>query len=464
MDLKIVDGKGADLKPGEIGEIVGRGPMLMTEYYKNPEQTKETMKDGWLFTGDLGYVDKDGFLFLTGRKKDLIISGGVNVYPTDIEEVVIRHPAVKDVAVFGVPHEEWGETPVAAVVLNEGIAATPIEIKCWANQNLEARYQKIYKVIIMYELPRNVAGKILKRELRDKFSDEKNNLPGKDIKTLKMKNCFINSNNIKLHYLEFEGEQPTIIFMHGLTANAHSFDGLIAAGLSSAFNILSVDLRGRGESDAPDSGYTMKEHADDIIGLMDALKIEKVILAGHSFGGFLALYLAKFFPARVDKLILMDAAANMHPNTKDMLTPALSRLGQNFPSFNAYIEKVKAAPYLTFWDEQMLSYYKADVKTNADGTVSCIPQPAHMMEAVLKGSLGEPWLDYLRSVEQQAILINAPGIYTMEAALLPEENAIETVELMKNCIYAKVPGNHQTMLYGDGAKEIVSIIKHFINQ
>ena len=279
-----------------------------------------------------------------------------------------------------------------------------------------------------------------------------------------MTNYFINTNNIQLHYLEFEGEQPTIIFMHGLTANAHAVDGLIAAGLSPAFRIISVDLRGRGETDSPDAGYTMKEHAADIIGLMDVLKLEKVILAGHSFGGFLALYLAKFFPGRVDKLILMDAAANMHPNTKDMLGPALGRLGQTFPSLDAYIEKVKAAPYLSFWDEQMLSYYKADVKINTDGTVACIPQPAHMMEAVLKGSLGEPWMDYLKAVEHETILINAPGIYNLDAALLPEDNAMETVELMKKGIYAKVPGNHQTMLYGEGAKEIVSIIKHFLNK
>lgn len=279
-----------------------------------------------------------------------------------------------------------------------------------------------------------------------------------------MRNNFINTNSIRLHYLEFEGEQPTIILMPGLTANAHSFDGLIAAGLSPAFNILSVDLRGRGESDAPDSGYTMKEHAADIIGLMDTLNIEKTILAGHSFGGFLALYIAKFYPGRVDKLILMDAAANMHPNAKEMLGPALGRLGQKFNSFDAYIQKIKTAPYLQFWDETMSSYYRADVKDNVDGTVSCIPQLSHMMEAVVKGSLGEPWTEYLSDIEHSAILINAPGVYTMEAALLPEENAIETVELMKNCIYAKVQGNHLTMLYGEGAKEIVSIIKHFLNK
>jgi acyl-CoA synthetase (AMP-forming)/AMP-acid ligase II len=171
MDLKIVNEKGKELPQGEVGEIIGKGPLLMTEYYKDPDQTKQAIKDGWLYTGDMGYVDKDGYLFLTGRKKDMIISGGVNVYPTDIEEVVIRHPAVKDVAVFGVPHKEWGETPVAAVVLNENVIATDLEIKCWANQNLEARYQKLYKVIIMDELPRNVAGKVLKRELRERFAE-----------------------------------------------------------------------------------------------------------------------------------------------------------------------------------------------------------------------------------------------------------------------------------------------------
>lgn len=284
------------------------------------------------------------------------------------------------------------------------------------------------------------------------------------MKTKAMTSHHLLTNNIRLHYLEFEGEQPTIIFMHGLTANAHAFDGLVAAGLSPAFHIVSVDLRGRGESSQPEAGYTMADHAKDILGLLDYLQLEKAILAGHSFGGFLALYLAKFYPQRVDQLILMDAAANMHPKTKEMLGPALGRLGMRFPSFEAYLEKVKAAPYLSAWDDQMESYYRADVKNNPDGTVSCIPEPAHMMEAVMKGSLGEPWLDYLQSVEHKAILVNAPGVYTMNAALLPEENAMQTVELMKNCIYAKVPGNHQTMLYGEGAREIVSVIKHFLNK
>ena len=122
-EMRIVDEDGADLPAGEIGEIVGRGPITMPGYYKRPDLTRETIRDGWIHTGDLGHVDEDGFLYLVDRKKDLIISGGVNVYPRDIEEVVARHAAVAEVAVFGVPDAQWGETPVAAVTLREGETA-----------------------------------------------------------------------------------------------------------------------------------------------------------------------------------------------------------------------------------------------------------------------------------------------------------------------------------------------------
>ncbi|MFM2359680.1 MAG: hypothetical protein RLY16_1673 [Bacteroidota bacterium] len=174
MHIRIVDEQGNNQPNGNIGEIVGKSPLLMDGYYKNEALTKEAIRDGWLYTGDLGYIDDEGFLFLTGRKKDLIISGGVNVYPTDIEEILIRHPRIKDVAVFGIPHEEWGETPVAAVVLDVESTETATQILAWANQNLGARYQKINQVFILKELPRNVAGKVLKRELRERFSDDQN--------------------------------------------------------------------------------------------------------------------------------------------------------------------------------------------------------------------------------------------------------------------------------------------------
>ena len=123
--MRIVGDDGRDLPAGEIGEIVGRGPITMPGYYNRPEETARALRDGWLFTGDLGYVDEDGFLYLVDRKKDMIDSGGVKVYPKDIEEVAARHPAVREVAVFGIPHDKWGETPVAAVVLREPGCAEP---------------------------------------------------------------------------------------------------------------------------------------------------------------------------------------------------------------------------------------------------------------------------------------------------------------------------------------------------
>lgn len=165
--MRIVDDEGRDLPPGEVGEIVGRGPITMPGYYKRPDLTAEAIKDGWLYSGDLGYVDEDGFLFLVDRKKDLIISGGVNVYPRDIEEVVIQHPAVTDVAVFGAPDDRWGESPVAAVRLS-GDAAVD-EIRDWVNDRVAARFQKVREVVVLDEFPLSVAGKTLRRVIRDQY-------------------------------------------------------------------------------------------------------------------------------------------------------------------------------------------------------------------------------------------------------------------------------------------------------
>ncbi|MBC7888758.1 MAG: alpha/beta hydrolase [Ferruginibacter sp.] len=276
-----------------------------------------------------------------------------------------------------------------------------------------------------------------------------------------MQSQFIKTNGIKLHYLNYEGGKPTIILMHGLTANAHTFDGLIAAGLSPAFNLVSVDLRGRGLSDQPVTGYTMAEHAKDIVGLLAHLQIEKAVIGGHSYGALLTYYLAVHYPQRIDKMILLDAAARMHENTKEMLIPAMSRIGQTFSSFNAYLEKVKTAPYLTAWDDAMLSYYQADIIENNDGTVTQRSQPRHITEAVTK-VLAEPWPEYIKGVAQEAILINGTGAYTLNAPLLPKEYAMETVNIMKRCTYAEVSGNHQTMLYGTGAKQITKAIKSFL--
>ncbi len=172
-EIRIVDAEGCDLAAGEIGEIVGRGPALSAGYYGNPEQTRAAFRDGWLYTGDLGYLDADGYLHLAGRKKDLIISGGVNVYPQDIEAVACGHADVLEAAVFGIESDKWGETPVAAVVLAAGAGSNAEALREWINARVEARYQQVAAVTIVAEMPRTVAGKTLKHELKEAYLENR---------------------------------------------------------------------------------------------------------------------------------------------------------------------------------------------------------------------------------------------------------------------------------------------------
>jgi acyl-CoA synthetase (AMP-forming)/AMP-acid ligase II len=173
FEMKILNEKGEEIPSGEMGEICGKGPILMPGYYKRPDLTEQAIVDGWLHSGDMGYVDEDGFLYLADRKKDMIISGGVNVYPRDIEEIVVQHPAVQEAAVFGIPDQKWGETPLAAVILHEPDTVTEGQLKAWINERVEAKFQRVSNVVIKDEFPRNVAGKTLKREMRASYWEDK---------------------------------------------------------------------------------------------------------------------------------------------------------------------------------------------------------------------------------------------------------------------------------------------------
>jgi long-chain acyl-CoA synthetase len=169
MEMRIERPDGSLCDPYEVGEIVGRGPITTPGYYKQPDLTAQALRDSWLYTGDLGYVDADGFLYLVDRQKDMIISGGVNVYPRDIEELVVQHAAVREVAVFGVPDARWGETPMAAVILHAPGSITEAELLAWVNERVEARFQKLSGVVFMADFPRSTAGKTLKRVMREPY-------------------------------------------------------------------------------------------------------------------------------------------------------------------------------------------------------------------------------------------------------------------------------------------------------
>jgi acyl-CoA synthetase (AMP-forming)/AMP-acid ligase II len=167
--MRIINDEGKEAGVGEVGEIVGRGPALMPGYYKRPDLTEQTIINSWLHTGDLGYVDEDGFLFLVDRMKDLIISGGCNVFPRDIEEIIVQHAAVREAAVFGVPSEKWGETPMAAVILGEPGAVSEDELREWINERVDSKLQRVHAVVFMEDFPRSTAGKTLKRVMREPY-------------------------------------------------------------------------------------------------------------------------------------------------------------------------------------------------------------------------------------------------------------------------------------------------------
>lgn len=170
--VRVVDEEGNDLPPGEMGEIVVQSPLVMKEYWRNPEATAKAIRDGWLYTGDVGYLDSGGYLFIADRKKDMIITGGYNVYPKEVENVIFMSQAVFETAVIGIPDETWGESVKAFVVLKPGMEATEEEIIGLCKDNL-ASYKKPKSVEFIDALPKNMAGKILKTELRAPYWEGK---------------------------------------------------------------------------------------------------------------------------------------------------------------------------------------------------------------------------------------------------------------------------------------------------
>jgi long-chain acyl-CoA synthetase len=173
-DIRLIDEDGREVPPGEIGEVVGRSVSMMTGYHHQPGKTREAEwydAEGrrYIRTGDVGRFDAEGFLTLMDRRKDMVISGGFNIYPSDLEAVLRGHPAVADVAVVGVPSAEWGETPVAFVV-PRGAAPVPVpaDLRDWANARL-GKTQRLADVRYLDELPRSDIGKVLKRQLREAY-------------------------------------------------------------------------------------------------------------------------------------------------------------------------------------------------------------------------------------------------------------------------------------------------------
>jgi long-chain acyl-CoA synthetase len=168
IEVRILDESNCERRRGEVGEICVRGPSVMKGYWQRPDATAEVLRDGWLHTGDLGSMDDHGYVYILDRCRDLIISGGENIYPREIEEVLLRHPAVAEACVVGVPDEFWGEAVKGFVVLRPGMAVTAEDLIAFTGQHLAA-YKKPKSVEFVAELPKSAYGKVLKRQLRDPY-------------------------------------------------------------------------------------------------------------------------------------------------------------------------------------------------------------------------------------------------------------------------------------------------------
>jgi acyl-CoA synthetase (AMP-forming)/AMP-acid ligase II len=174
-DVRVLNESGDECQPGEVGEITVCGDQVMKEYFNDPATTKATLKDGWLYTGDLGELDDEGFLYVVDRKKDIIISGGENISSVEVESILYKHPKIMEVAVIGIPDPKFGEGVCAVVVPREGESVSEEDVVEYCKERL-ASYKKPRKVIFADTLPRNPSGKVLKRDLRETYVGSK---PGK---------------------------------------------------------------------------------------------------------------------------------------------------------------------------------------------------------------------------------------------------------------------------------------------
>lgn len=269
---------------------------------------------------------------------------------------------------------------------------------------------------------------------------------------------------IRMHYLDYPGPEPTVVLLHGLSANAYEFGGLLNEGLAESHRVIAPDLRGRGRSGKPATGYTMADHAADVIALLDHLGLDRVVMGGHSFGALLSIFIAANYPERVSRVIVIDAAIVFHPDTEELLKPSLARLARILPSANAYIDEMKGAAYVAgAWDASIEGYFRAELQENPDGTAQSLTS-ASAVEQALRGVGVEDWASLVSRVSHPVLLLNASGGYGPPGSppLVPPEHARTTSQLFPDCKYVAVPGNHLTMVFGGNAAVVRREIESFL--
>lgn len=320
VEIRIVsiEGDRGDLPPREPGQILMRAPQLMREYWRRPEETAELIREGWLHTGDIGYLDEDGFLFVVDRMKDVVKPGGFQVWPREVEEVIAAHPAVAEVGVAGVRDSHRGEVVKAWVVLREGEQLTPDDVQSWCRERMAAF--KVPRIVEFPEaLPKSQIGKVLRRVLT---ADHEGRGDGGIARQGR-----IAVNGVDLYYEETGNGAETIVFAHGLMLNRRMFTDQVAA-LRREYRCVSFDFRGHGLSAVARDGYDMDTLTDDTSALIDRLGAGPCHFVGHSMGGFVGLRLALRRPELVRSLILLATSADAEPLWDAIQYRMLKRLAQ----------------------------------------------------------------------------------------------------------------------------------------
>ena len=276
---------------------------------------------------------------------------------------------------------------------------------------------------------------------------------------------FVGTNGIRLHYLDYPGDGPTIILAPGLAANAHFYGSLISH-LVPQLHVIAVDLRGRGDSDKPDTGYSMADHAADIVGMLDALEIDRVVMSGHSFGGLLTYYLAANHPDRVSRAIPIDAPAEVDSAVVAQMQPTFDRLNATYPEWDGYLAQVKAMPFYQDWewDPALEVFYREDLEELPDGRLRSKCRADHIRQA-LEGTLEVDWPAVAGRVTQPTLLIRATDPLLAGAApILPADQAAATLALLADGRLVEVSGTHLTFLFGSSAALVADAMVDFVAQ
>ncbi|MBT8218074.1 MAG: alpha/beta hydrolase [Acidimicrobiia bacterium] len=272
---------------------------------------------------------------------------------------------------------------------------------------------------------------------------------------------YVEANGITLHYLEY-GTGPVLVLAHGLTANAHSFGALIEAGLADHFRVIVPDLRGRGLSTHPSSGYSLEDHAMDMLGLLDALGLHQVTFGGHSYGGYLAYLMAAEYPERIERCVAIDAPSRPDPGILDQLKPALDRLSVVLPSVEDYLATMQAMPWFQeSWNEHIESFYVHDLQELPDGTVTPRSNSDHIMEAAMD-TLVVDLPAIVAAIARPTLLIRAvQPLLAGYPLIFPDEVAREAMGSLADATMVDVAADHYQVVLGSGAGDTAQAIADF---